>query len=112
MINQLRIYTVPKDNRGPFLDRFRDHAARIMGTYGFRIQAMWTAETDEALKFVYLLAWQDEADMAERWEAFMDDAEWAEVKRVTSAEHGTFVLGIDEMTLVPTEFSAAIGDRS
>ncbi len=110
MINQLRIYEVPKSNREPFLDRFRDHAARIMtDRYGFRVQAMWTSETDTTFKFVYLLAWSDAQEMAQRWAAFMADDEWADIKARTAAEHGDFVLGIDEMTLHPTDFSGAIG---
>lgn len=109
MINQLRIYTVPQDNRAPFLERFRDNAARIMASYGFRIQAMWTAEDDEAFKFVYLLTWNDEAEMHDAWAAFMADAEWAKIKVETSAIHGDFVAGIDEMVLHPTDFSEAIG---
>lgn len=112
MINQLRVYEVPKGNKQPFLDRFRDHAARIMtGRYGFRIQAMWTSETEDALKFVYLLAWTDQAEMEERWSAFMADQEWKDIKADTAAKHGDFVLGIDEMVLHATDFSAAIGDR-
>lgn len=111
MINQLRIYQVPKGNRGPFLDRFRDHAARIMTKrYGFRIQAMWTSETDDALHFVYLLAWADEAELAERWSAFMADEEWRDIKARTGADFGDFVLGIDEMILEPVAFSAAKGE--
>lgn len=109
MINQLRIYTVPTSNRGPFLDRFRDHAARIMATYGFRIQAMWTSETEVDLKFVYLLAWTDEDELRNAWAAFMQDQEWSDIKAETAAAHGDFVLGIDEMVLHPTPFSAAIG---
>ena len=109
MINQLRIYQVPKANRDPFLDRFRNHAARIMDTYGFRIQAMWTSETEDALSFVYLLTWEDEADMTAAWAAFMADQDWKDIKAETSAQHGDFVLGIEDMVLTPTAFSNAIG---
>ena len=110
MINQLRICQVPPGNRGPFLDRFRDHAARIMTErYGFRIQAMWTAEADGTLRFVYLLAWTDEAEMKDRWAAFMGDDEWAQIKADTAARHGDFVLGIEDHVLHPTTFSEAIG---
>ena len=109
MINQLRIYQVPPGNSGPFLDRFRDHAARIMATYGFRIQAMWTTHSEDNLRFVYLLAWQDEAEMQTAWAAFLADQEWKDVKTETAARHGDFVLGIDEMVLTPTGFSDAIG---
>ncbi|MCE8009155.1 NIPSNAP family protein [Aestuariivita sp.] len=113
MINQLRIYQVPPGNRGPFLDRFRDHAARIMtDRYGFRIQAMWTSDADEALRFVYLLAWNDEDEMADCWAAFMADAEWKDIKAATAAEHGDFVLGIEDLILHPTAFSHPIGEAS
>lgn len=109
MINQLRIYSIPRKNREPFLDRFRDHAARIMAKYGFRIQAMWTCDTDDDLQFVYLLAWADEAEMTAAWGQFMADQEWKDIKVETAAQHGDFVLGIDEMILNPTDFSVAIG---
>ena len=112
MINQLRIYSVPPHNRGPFLDRFRDHAVRIMSEdYGFRIQAMWTSETDDALKFVYLLNWDDKAQMRDGWAAFMANEEWAAIKKRTAAQHGDFVLGIEDLILDPTDFSAAIGEE-
>ncbi|GGX43167.1 hypothetical protein GCM10007385_08810 [Tateyamaria omphalii] len=112
MINQLRIYDVPPENEVPFLDRFRDHAKRLMETHGFRIQAMWTEHTEERLRFVYLLAWGSEAEMTDRWASFMADEEWAQIKKETSAQHGTFVLGIEDIVLTPTAFSAAIGENT
>ena len=58
-LHQLRIYDIDPSKRTAFHERFRDHATRIMGAYGFRILAMWEAETDERLEFVYLLEWDD-----------------------------------------------------
>ncbi|MFQ6547070.1 NIPSNAP family protein [Aestuariibius sp. 2305UL40-4] len=110
MINQLRLYDIPRDNKGPFLDRFRDHAARLMAQHGFRIQAMWVADDDHRLRFVYLLAWQDEDEMRTAWQSFMADEEWARIKAETSARHGDFVLGIEDIVLTPADFSDAIGD--
>ncbi len=112
MINQLRIYEVPPANRAPFLDRFRDHAARIMGRHGFRIQAMWTDDRDGRVRFVYLLTWADPDEMTQAWAAFMADPEWAEIKVQTSAQHGDFVLGIEDVVLEPVPFSAAIGETA
>jgi len=97
------------DNRQPFLDRFRDHAARLMVVHGFKIQAMWTADTKDRCRFVYLLAWADEAEMEAGWSAFMANEEWQEIKRITAAEHGDFVLGIEDMMLDAVPFSAPIG---
>ncbi|MBM7067967.1 NIPSNAP family protein [Actibacterium sp. 188UL27-1] len=109
MINQLRIYTVPPANKGPFLDRFRHHAARIMARHGFRIQAMWTSETPDHLRFVYLLTWQDAVEQQAAWDCFMADKEWQQVKTQTSASHGQFLTDIEDMGLTPTDFSTAIG---
>jgi hypothetical protein len=57
MIHQLRIYEIFETNKQAFHARFRDHAARIMKTYGFQIAAMWEARSGEKTQFIYLLEW-------------------------------------------------------
>ena len=108
MINQLRIYEIFEHNKAAFHARFRDHAARIMRTYGFDIVAMWEATTPERTEFVYLLAWPDEATKRAAWERFMADEEWKEIKRVTGAQHGTLVGAIQDRTLLATSDSPAL----
>jgi len=44
MIHQLRIYEIFEQNKAAFHDRFRDHAARIMKSYGFDIIATWESK--------------------------------------------------------------------
>ena len=105
MVHQLRIYEIFEQNKAAFHARFRDHAARIMQTYGFSILAMWETRTDARTEFVYLLAWPDEATKTAAWAAFMADEEWKEVKRVTSAEHGALVGEIEDRLLVPLPYS-------
>ena len=73
MVHQLRIYEVFDDNKSAFHARFRDHAARIMKSYGFHIVAMWEARDAGRTEFVYLLQWPDEANMTERWARFTAD---------------------------------------
>lgn len=81
MINQLRLYDVDPALEGPFLDRSRDHAQRIMTErYGFRILAKWMSREAGRLRFVYLLAWNDEEEMRRQWAAFLADAEWDRIK--------------------------------
>ena len=106
MINQLRIYQIFPQTREAFHARFRDHAARIMVRYGFRIQAMWETGEGDTLAFVYLLAWKDEAEMKTAWAAFMADEEWAEVKHNT--KEMPIVGDIEDKLLRPTSYSAAI----
>jgi hypothetical protein len=104
MIHQLRIYEIFERNKAAFHARFRDHAARIMRKHGFEIVAMWEAPTERRTEFVYLLAWPDEATMRAAWATFMADAEWKEIKRVTSAEHGDLVGAIEDRVLLPTPY--------
>ncbi|MBV9788822.1 MAG: NIPSNAP family protein [Chloroflexi bacterium] len=108
MIHQLRIYEIFEHNKSAFHARFRDHAARIMRSYGFTIIAMWESKTEARTEFVYLLAWPDEQTMREAWAAFMADAEWKEIKRVTGAAHGDLVGSIAERVLVPTSYSPTV----
>ena len=110
MIQQLRIYEIFEKNKAQFHARFRDHAARIMRTrYGFKIVAMWETKLGDRTEFVYLLEWPDEATKAAQWAAFMADAEWTEVKRVTHAEHGLMVGQIEDRLLMPVDYSPAKG---
>jgi hypothetical protein len=105
MIQQLRIYEIFELNKAAFHARFRDHAAPIMRKYGFRILGMWEAQGAERTEFIYILEWLDEAAKKAAWDAFMRDAEWAEIKRVTAAEHGSLVGAIEDRVLHATDYS-------
>jgi heme-degrading monooxygenase HmoA len=104
-INQLRIYEIYDGNKVAFHARFRDHAQRIMARHGFRILSMWEAKAEGRTEFVYLLRWDSEAEMKAAWGAFMADAEWAEIKRASGAEHGRFVGEIEDRVLTATDYS-------
>src|SRR6266702_344899 len=94
MIHQLRIYEIFEHNKAAFHDRFRDHAPRIMKSYGFDVIAMWESKTNDRTEFVYLLARADE--------------EWKKIKKLTNTQHGDLVGVIEERTLVPTNYSPSI----
>lgn len=105
MIQQLRIYQIEPRLIAEFDARFKDHATRIMKSYGFNIVAMWYSETDEATEFVYILSWPDEGTMHERWDAFMSDVEWENIKQKSREQHGEMVLRkVCDRTLEPTEW--------
>ena len=112
MVHQLRIYEIFERNKDAFHARFRDHAARIMRTYGFHIVDMWEARTERRLEFVYILEWEDETAKEAAWKAFMADAEWSAIKRETAARHGDMVGTIEDRLLRRTDYSpAAVGAR-
>jgi hypothetical protein len=106
-VQQLRIYEIFDGNKPAFHDRFRDHARRIMARHDFRIVAMWEARSEGKTEFVYLLDWKDEPTMKAAWATFMADPEWAEIKRVTGAQHGRMVGAIQDRTLRLTDYSPA-----
>ncbi len=104
-IHQLRIYELTKQNTEHFHIRFRDHAARIMKNYGFNIVALWESELDDTIEFVYLLEWESQEALKAGWDQFMKDLEWKNIKKVTSAEHGSFVENITDRILLLRDYS-------
>jgi heme-degrading monooxygenase HmoA len=105
MIHQLRIYEIFEDTKVAFHQRFKEHAARIMERYGFKIVSMWEARNANRTEFVYLLEWPDVAAKTKAWDAFMADEEWKEIKRVTGTAHGRLVGAIEDRVLVSTDYS-------
>jgi heme-degrading monooxygenase HmoA len=105
MIHQLRIYQIFEDNKQAFHDRFRDHAMRIMESYGFHIVSIWESQADGRTELVYLLQWPDEVTMKESWAGFMADVEWKDIKKEWAAEHGQAVGEIKEKVLIPTDYT-------
>lgn len=106
-VHQLRVYELHAPNKTAFHERFRDHAVRIMKRHGFSIVSMWEAAGPQKTEFVYLLEWPDEAAMKAAWDGFMADPEWAQIKKDTAAQHGRFVLSIEDRTLRLTDYSPA-----
>ena len=100
-VQQLRIYEIYDHNKAAFIERFRDHAVRIMDRYGFQIVAMWESRHEGRPEFVYVLRWGSEEQMKASWQKFMADAEWADIKKRTSAQHGKLVGTIQDRVLHP-----------
>ena len=79
------------------------------GTTLTAVRALGLTAVDGHQLDVYLLEWPDEATKTRQWAAFMADAEWSEIKRVTSAEHGVMVGEIEDRVLAPLDYSPAQG---
>jgi heme-degrading monooxygenase HmoA len=108
MIHQLRIYEVFDRNKEAFHKRFRDHAWRIMRSYGFNIIGTWETSLGDRTEFVYLLVWPDEKTMRHAWEKFKADEEWKKIKKDTNARHGDLVGEIEDRMLSPTNYNPVI----
>jgi hypothetical protein len=105
VIHQLRIYEIFDGNKKAFHERFRDRAMPIMVRYDFKIIATWESRYDNRTELVYLLEWPDRETMEEQWAKFMDDREWAEIKKMTAEAHGLLVGDIEDRTLELTDYS-------
>jgi hypothetical protein len=105
VIHQLRIYEIFDSNKKAFHDRFRDHAMRIMAKYDFNIVATWESKKDSRTEFVYLLEWPDKETMTDRWEKFLHDQEWIQIKKETGEINGPLVGEIQDRTLYLTDYS-------
>jgi heme-degrading monooxygenase HmoA len=108
IIYQLRIYEIFQNNKAAFHDRFRDHASRIMKSYGFDIVGTWESGKGQRTEFVYLLVWPDEETMHQAWEKFRADTEWIKIKQLTNAKHGDLVGEIEDRTLIPTSYGPSL----
>lgn len=104
-VQQLRIYEIFDSNKPAFHARFRDHAQRIMNRHGFTIIAIWETKQSDRTEFVYLLQWPDEETMKRRWDLFMADEEWSQIKRKTGAQQGRLVGEIENRILKRTSYS-------
>jgi hypothetical protein len=105
VIHQLRIYEIFDGNKKAFHDRFRDHAMRIMAKYNFKIVATWESKKENRTEFIYLLEWPDKETMTDRWEEFLRDEEWINIKKETGEINGPLVGEIQDRTLVLTDYS-------
>lgn len=108
MIHQLRIYEIFEHNKAAFHARFRDHAMRIMGRYGFELIDMWEATSEDRTEFVYLLRWPDVETKDRAWAGFLADDEWKRIKRETAAMHGDLVGAIADRTLTRTDYAPTL----
>ena len=105
VIHQLRIYEIFDSNKKAFHDRFRDHAIRIMAKYNFKIVATWESKKENRTEFVYLLEWPERKTMADRWQKFLGDKEWINIKKETGEMYGPLVDEIQDRTLYLTDYS-------
>lgn len=78
--------------------------------YGLRFLAQWMSREEGRLRFVYLLAWRDEAEMRRQWAAYMADEAWERVKvesRIGSLEPD---LAVEDIPLAAMPFPAPLGE--
>jgi hypothetical protein len=78
---------------------------QVMARYDFKIVATWESKKGNRTEFIYLLERPDKETMTDRWEKFLRDQEWINIKKETGEIYGPLVGKIEDRTLYPTDYS-------
>ena len=105
MLYEERIYTIMPGRLPDIHARFANHTMRLFEKHGITVVGFWqTAVGRQNFELVYLLAYEDVNDRMRKWEAFMGDPEWQQV-RAESEKQGPLVAQVENKLLVPTPYS-------
>jgi hypothetical protein len=105
VIYEVREYTTVPGRMPALVKRFREHTLGLFARHGMECTFISLTELGDnsTNELVYVMRFDDYADMAGKWAAFMSDPEWREVKQASEAD-GPIVAGIRRRVLNPAAF--------
>ncbi|WP_035614910.1 NIPSNAP family protein [Haloferula sp. BvORR071] len=101
---ELRTYHAEPGKLDALLTRFRDHTCKLFEKHGMTNVAYFVPVDNADNLLVYLLAYPDKEARDKAWKEFGSDEEWKKVVAESEA-NGKLVGKVDELYLMPTEFS-------
>jgi hypothetical protein len=105
VLYELRVYGAVPGRLPALHARFADYTLRLFSRHGITPVGFWTTYIGpSSAQLTYLLRWESLADREQRWEAFMSDPEWIEV-RAGSERNGPLVTRVENSILEPTVYS-------
>lgn len=110
MLYELREYTAVPGRLPALITRFNDHTFRLFHKHRMiMLQMGRTSFGDNSVnELVYLMQFDDHADMEAKWATFLSDPEWVSVKNASEAD-GPLVQSVRRRLLDPSPFNAAVG---
>ena len=90
MLYEIRRYVCTPGKRAAVLMRFDEVVLPLFERHAVEIDR-FLIDRDDANVFVYVCAWQDQAEMDATWAAFQADPEWVEAKATSEANEGQTV---------------------
>ncbi|HEX7910579.1 MAG TPA: NIPSNAP family protein [Paraburkholderia sp.] len=106
MIYELRTYRAVPGRLPDVIGRLRERILPIWARHGIRQSGFWTTLIGESdAHLIFMLAWESLAEREVKWQAFLDDPEWHQV-RIDTESNGPIIANITNELLVPTDFSA------
>jgi hypothetical protein len=108
VIYEIREYTTVPGRMPDLVRRFTDHTLGLFERHGIEVEFIsLTAVGDNSNnELVYVLRFDDLADLERKWAAFQADQDWQQA-RAASEEDGALVARISRRVLNPGPF----GDR-
>ena len=104
---ELRSYVAAAGQLDALVDRFRRRVCPLFAEHGMSVVGFWSVvdeHDDQTGALHYLMSFEDRADAARRWEAFLNDPEWAQIQRDTEQD-GPLAAVIETAYLKPVDFS-------
>ncbi len=105
MIYEMRTYQAMPGKIGAMVSRFKEHTDPLFAKHGFRVVGYWTEAIGDSTKLHYMLAWNDAAEMEQKWKAFGSDPDWVKA-RAESERDGVLTAKVENRIWRPTSFSA------
>lgn len=95
MLYELREYQAVPGRMPDLIRRFRDHTLKLFSKHGLDAVFMTQTEFGDNItnELVYVLRFEDHAQLHERWRSFLADPEWHRVK-AESEEEGPLVVAV------------------
>jgi hypothetical protein len=107
MVYELREYTAVPGRLPALIRRFNDHTIGLFAKHDMEL--VFISKTalgdDSANELVYLMRFDDSADMDRKWAAFFKDPEWKEAKKASEAD-GPLVVSVRRRLLDPSAFGS------
>ena len=108
MIHEYRIYSCVPGQMPRLLSRFENHTFKFWKKHGIRAIGFWQVLVGEGFEDLhYILEWGSMAEREERWNAFMNDPDWAVVWEETERD-GPTLSGIKSTFLQPMNIPGAV----
>lgn len=105
MIYEIREYTAVPGRMPALVKRFKEHTFEIFAKHAMEcvFMSLTSVGDNSNNELVYVMKFDDIADMAAKWAGFMADPEWVAIKTASEAD-GPIVERISRRVLDPTAF--------
>jgi hypothetical protein len=102
MIYELRIYTIHPGRIDAIRKRFSEHTLGIFARLGMQVCDFWE-DLEEQPKLYYTMKYESMEERTRQWEAFSQDKEWNEVKRISELD-GKIVESVEQIFMKRAEY--------